>query len=142
VTVTDTVFSGDVANAASGFASRRVEVSGYGGGIDAGFGQLTATGVALVHNTATAGVAMSSASPAALQFGFATALAVGFGGGIYGGGTLTLNHSSVAGNFTLGTPSDISVRDGGRVDPASANNLIGTGGSGGLVNGVNGNIVL
>ena len=65
------------------------------------------------------------------------------GGGVdVAGGTLTLNHSSVAGNFTLGTPSDISVRDGGQVDPASANNLIGTGGSGGLVNGVNGNIVL
>jgi hypothetical protein len=48
----------------------------------------------------------------------------------------------VAGNFTLDTPSDLSARDGGRVDPASASNLIGDGGSGGLVNGVNGNVVL
>jgi hypothetical protein len=284
VTVTDTIFSGDVANAASGFASRRVEVSGYGGGIDAGFGQLTATGVALFHNTANAGSALSSASFAALKFGFATSSAVGYGGGIYAGGTLTvsdsnltgntansgaaagaitaegggiyevnaltltdslllgnvvnsgsgaiqlnaagggvsaaggtvansvvafnvvnsgsgigliylagggiedrrdmtvsdavvafnhvntnpssgqafdpnpssavgggvdvaggtltLNHSSVAGNFALDAPSDVNARDGGQVDPASANNLIGTGGSGGLVNGVNGNVVL
>jgi hypothetical protein len=56
--------------------------------------------------------------------------------------TLTLNHSVVAGNFTLGTPPDISARDGGQVDTASANNLIGDGGSGRLVNGVNGNVVL
>jgi hypothetical protein len=34
------------------------------------------------------------------------------------------------------------VRNNGQVDPASANNLIGAGGSGGLVNGVNGNVVL
>jgi hypothetical protein len=284
LTVTDTVFSGDVANAASGFASRRGEVWGYGGGIDAGFGQVTATGVALFHNTANAGSALSSASFAALKSGFATSLAAGYGGGIYGGGTLTvdestltgntansgtsggaihaegggiyevngltltdslvianlvnsgsgaiqlnasgggvsaaggtvtnsvvafnavntgsgigliylsgggietrrdmtvsnsvvlfnhvntnagsgfafdpnpssavgggidvaggtlsLNHSSVAGNFTLDTPSDINTHDGGQVDPASANNFIGTGGSGGLVNGVNGNRVL
>jgi hypothetical protein len=67
------------------------------------------------------------------------------GGGIEvaGGATrLTLNHSSVAGNFALNVASDIHTVDVGAVDPASANNLIGTGGSGGLVNGVNGNIVL
>jgi phospholipase/lecithinase/hemolysin len=67
------------------------------------------------------------------------------GGGIEvagGTGQLTLNNSSVAGNFALNAPSDIHVRDGGQVDPASAHNLIATGGSGGLVNGVNGNVVL
>jgi hypothetical protein len=79
------------------------------------------------------------------------------GGGVFGffsqatgcgievaGGTavLTLNNSSVAGNFALDVPSDIHVGDGGQVDPASAGNLIGTGGAGGLVNGVNGNVVL
>ena len=48
----------------------------------------------------------------------------------------------VAGNVALNTASDVHLRDGGVVDPASANNLIGTGGSGGLVNGVNGNVVL
>jgi len=36
----------------------------------------------------------------------------------------------------------VDPHDGGQVDPASANDLIGTGGSGGLVNGVNGNVVL
>jgi phospholipase/lecithinase/hemolysin len=284
VTVTATIFSGDVANAASGFASSDVEVSGYGGGLENDFAKMTATGVTLFDNTANAGSAMSSASTPALFLGFATARALGFGGGIYAGGTLTvsdndvigntansgtsawaihaegggiydfdaltltdslvianvansasgasqlnatgggisaaggavtgslvafnvvnsgsgiglvylsgggihdtgtltvansvlafnhvntdpnsgqafspnpssavgggidvdggtltLNHCSVAGNFTLGKPSDISTSNGGQVDPASANNLIGTGGSGGLVNGVNGNVVL
>jgi hypothetical protein len=283
-TVTDTVFSGDAADTASGFASRRVTVSGYGGGLDNDFAKMTVTGVALLHNTANAGSAMCSASMPALFVGFAIAHDLGLGGGIYAGGslavsdsdltgntansgasawdiqaegggiydfdaltltdslvlanvansasganqlnanggglsvaggtvtgsliafnvvnsgsgigliylsgggiydngsmtvtdsvlafndvntdptsghafafylsyavgggidvdggTLTLNHSSVAGNFTLGTPSDISARNGGQVDPASANDLIGTGGSAGLVNGVNGNVVL
>jgi phospholipase/lecithinase/hemolysin len=58
------------------------------------------------------------------------------------GGSLTLNHSRVARNFALGVVSHMSVRNHGRVDPASANNLIGAGGSGGLVNGVSGNVVL
>jgi phospholipase/lecithinase/hemolysin len=284
LTVTDTIFSGDVANAGSAYASASAEVSAWGGGIDAGFGQMTATAVALFHNTANAGSAISSASPVALAHGFATSLARGFGGGIFGGGTvtvsdsnlngntansgtsggaiqaegggiydlsaltltdsvvtanvvnsgsgaiqlnaggggisaaggtvtgsliasnvvnsctgisliylsgggihdtggmtvtssvlafnnvnteptsghayasnpssavgggidvdggtLTLNHSSVAGNFALNVASDINVHNGGQVDPASANNLIGSGGVGGLVNGVNGNVVL
>jgi hypothetical protein len=67
------------------------------------------------------------------------------GGGIEVAGTaaeVTLDFSTVAGNFALNTASDIHVRDGGLVDPASAGNLIGTGGSGGLVNGVNGNVIL
>ena len=83
----------------------------------------------------------------------------GFGGGIdgsitgvndtiayntatYGGGGLwgdfTLNNSLIALNTSgTGTPDDIS----GTVSSASAYNLIGTGGSGGLVNGTNGNQV-
>jgi hypothetical protein len=56
-------------------------------------------------------------------------------------GRLTLNDSGVAGDRSFHTPSDVDVQ-GGQVDPASANKLIGTGGSGGLVNGVNGNVVL
>ena len=83
----------------------------------------------------------------------------GFGGGIdgsitgvndtiayntatYGGGGLsgdfTLNNSLIALNTSgTGTPDDIS----GTVSSASAYNLIGIGGSGGLVNGTNGNQV-
>ena len=56
---------------------------------------------------------------------------------------LTLNNSIVAGNSTASGASDISLA--GIVGPppqiSGSNNLIGTGGSGGLVNGVNGNQV-
>jgi hypothetical protein len=74
----------------------------------------------------------------------------GFGGGIHntyaefdlGGllGTVTLNNSLVAGNFNgTGSPShDV----GGPIASNSSNNLIGDAASaGGLVNGVNGNII-
>ena len=55
------------------------------------------------------------------------------GGGLYNyGGSVTLTNTIVAGNNT-----DI----GGATPDSGSNNLIGTGGSGGLVNGVNGNIV-
>ena len=64
--------------------------------------------------------------------------------GYYGGGLLTAFGSSLLDNTLIalntsgtGTPDDIS----GTVSSASAYNLIGTGGSGGLVNGTNGNQV-
>jgi hypothetical protein len=66
----------------------------------------------------------------------------GQGGGLYSDGTVTLNNSIVGGN-TLSdgtTPSDID--GGGDVTAASSHNLIGPGGSGGLADGVNGNIVV
>ena len=64
----------------------------------------------------------------------------GLGGGLYvSGGTATLDNTIVAQN-TSGTgtsPDDID----GTVSSTSAYNLIGTGGSGGLTNGTNGNQV-
>jgi hypothetical protein len=54
---------------------------------------------------------------------------------------LTLNSSVVTGNLSLNTPSDISLLGTGQVNPASRHNVIGDGGSGGLVNGFNGNVV-
>ena len=67
----------------------------------------------------------------------------GDGGGILNSGTLTLTDSIVVGNRggsdPGSVPDDIS---GGPVDALqSRNDLIGSGGSGGLANGVNGNIV-
>jgi hypothetical protein len=63
------------------------------------------------------------------------------GGGIDNrGGTALLHNSIVAGNFNdlPGHPADDIL---GTVGPSSSYNLIGTGGSGGLSNGVNGNLV-
>ncbi len=62
-----------------------------------------------------------------------------FGGGVYNGGTATLTDTIVAGNTGLSSAaSDIY----GTVTGYSIYNLIGTGGSGGLNNGQNGNIIL
>ena len=63
--------------------------------------------------------------------------ATGGGSGLYvlNSSTVTLNNTIVAGN----TNGDIFVYQASNV--SGSNNLIGTGGSGGLVNGVNGNIV-
>ncbi len=54
----------------------------------------------------------------------------------FGTGVVTLTNTIVAANVGNAS-SDL----GGGIDPASSHNLIGTRGSGGLVNGVNGNLV-
>src|SRR5439155_20661327 len=57
--------------------------------------------------------------------------------------TVTLHNTIVADNFEgsgTTTENDI-IASNGAVDASSANNLIGTGGSGGLTNGTNGNQV-
>jgi CSLREA domain-containing protein len=53
--------------------------------------------------------------------------------------SIKLRNSLVAGNTVSGSPSDIVANPA--VDASSAFNLIGTGGSGGMVNGTNGNQV-
>ncbi len=70
----------------------------------------------------------------------------GSGGGLdTSAGTATLNNTIVAqntnGTGSGATPDDIALQGGAEVSSSSAYNLIGTGGSGGLTNGVNGNQV-
>jgi hypothetical protein len=66
----------------------------------------------------------------------------GTGGGIAASaGTTTLKNTIVAGNFNEDGASDAADDISGTVDPASSFNLIGTGGAGGLTNGVNNNQV-
>ncbi|HLF84050.1 MAG TPA: C25 family cysteine peptidase [Blastocatellia bacterium] len=66
----------------------------------------------------------------------------GSGGGIYQGGTsVFLRNTIVAGNFNDASPSTTADDIVGTVDSTSEYNLIGTGGSGGLTNGVNANQV-
>jgi phospholipase/lecithinase/hemolysin len=125
-TITDSVVAFNVVNSGSVVFLASL----FGGGID-DTGGLTVAGSSILFNSVNTNPGVSTGTTA--------------GGGIEvdgGAAQLTLNSSSVAGNFALNTPSDIGVRDSGQVDPASANNLIGTGGSGGLVSGVNGNVVL
>jgi hypothetical protein len=66
----------------------------------------------------------------------------GTGGGISASaGTTTLKNTIVAGNFNENGTTDAADDIGGTVDAASSFNLIGTGGAGGLTNGVNSNQV-
>ena len=66
----------------------------------------------------------------------------GTGGGIdVVSGTLTMNNTIVAGNFNGGSPSTTADDIAGSVVAASSFNLVGTGGAGGLTNGVNSNQV-
>jgi hypothetical protein len=69
-------------------------------------------------------------------------VAYGGGGLATSGGTTTLTNTIVAmntrGTGGAATPDDISTYGGGAVSSSSANNLIGTGGLGGLTN-INGN---
>jgi parallel beta-helix repeat protein len=60
------------------------------------------------------------------------------GGGLYNHGTATLTDTVVAGNTNASGAADIA----GPSAVTGSFNLLGTGGSGGLTNGVNGNIVL
>ena len=62
----------------------------------------------------------------------------GYGGGVFNAGTANLTDTIVAGNTDPSGPSDILANS----NVSGSDNLIGTGGSGGLVNGVEGNIVL
>jgi hypothetical protein len=68
--------------------------------------------------------------------------ALNAGGGIFlWDGTALLHNTLVAGNLRGGAAPVADDVPGTALDPASAGNLIGTGGAGGLVTGVNGNRV-
>src|SRR5262249_14539047 len=102
---------------------------------DAGGGILTTGALTGQHSTITQSHSDSNNDNSGTRFG-------AFGGGIFvaPGNSATLHNTIVAGNFRgsgTATESDID----GTVLASSTNNLIGTGGSGGLANGTNGNKV-
>jgi hypothetical protein len=127
LTVTASTLSGNVAQ-------------GPGGGI-ANTGNLQVTNSTLSGNRGSRGAAISQSSGmlalnSSTLSGNTASVA---NAGINLGAPASLQNSIVAGNvLTDGSASDLG---GGTVDAASAYNLIGTGGSGGLVNGVNHNLV-
>jgi hypothetical protein len=69
------------------------------------------------------------------------------GGGMFVDGPaafVTLNSTTMAANYALDPVAgrtNLNLRGGARVDPASAYNFIGGGSNSGLVNGVNGNVL-
>jgi hypothetical protein len=127
-------------------------LGGDGGGIFNGSSStLTMAETTLYHNNAHFGGGLDNLGTATLTSVTVTAnlvhpdLTAGYCAGLLvgTGGTLLLHNCIVAGNVNLGggLPSDIATVGTGTVDASSSYNLIGTGGSGGLVNGVNHNLV-
>jgi hypothetical protein len=115
---------------------------GNGGGMRLDRGTLYLGNSTLAWNLATGdGGAIASTAAAILNSDTIYGNdAGGKGAGVYNGGTLNLDNTIVAGNSnaTTGNPSDL---EGANADAASAYNLIGTGGSAGLTDGVNHNLV-
>jgi hypothetical protein len=128
-TITDSGVSDNIVNSGSG-----IRLLYLSGGAIYDSGKLTVSDGFLTFNNLNtdpgqgAGVNRSSATGGGIEAAGATAF-------------VTLNSSSVAANYALDKVNNIHL-SGGQVDPASANNFIGMGGSGGLVNGVNGNVVI
>ncbi|MBV9821646.1 MAG: right-handed parallel beta-helix repeat-containing protein [Actinobacteria bacterium] len=136
LTVSDSTISHNIATP---------RVANAGGGIE-NTGTLTMTDSTLYGNRAVVGGGLYSSGTASLTSVTVTAnTAVVSGSYTAGagldvaGGTLLLHNSIVAGNtfFSSSFASDIA----GTVSSASSYDLIGTGGSGGLVNGTNHNQV-
>lgn len=118
-----------------------------GGGL-ASKGLLTLVNVTLYGNTATSdGGGLQSSGTATLTNCTITANRVthgssgSFGGGIFAAAPLKIFNTIVAGNFQGAAPSTTANDIAGMLDAASAFNLVGSGGAGGLVNGVNTNQV-
>jgi hypothetical protein len=110
-----------------------------GGGLDS-VGTASVTECTVSGNSAEGGGGLSLGGNASLIGCTLSAnYASANGGGLDASGTANLKDTIVAGNTGGGSSaSDIS----GTVSTASSNNLIGTGGAGGLLNGSSGNIVL
>lgn len=114
----------------------------------------TSTSLTLINTTISGNSAGGSGGAVIVLGGTATSInstitnntadsdsnALGDGGGIRAhAGTITLKNTIVAGN--VNEVSDVADDISGTVDTASSFNLIGTGGAGGLTNGVNNNQV-
>jgi hypothetical protein len=135
-TVTGSTFSGNSAGS-------------EGGAIDNNGTLLRLLSCTLYGNSAVSdGGGLKTSGPAQVVNCTITANRVTVGaGGIFGGGiddqgtAATLTNTIVAGNFQGAAPSTTANDIAGTVGPGSSNNLIGTGGSGGLANGSNQNQV-
>ncbi len=122
-------------------------VSGRGGGLGTGSGTTTLTNTTITGNTAlVGGGGVANYGPTALTACTISGNTSATGGGIanlnlYGyTGAATLTDTIVAGNIAPGgAASDIGGNDPTGV--AGTDNLIGTGGSGGITGGMGGNLV-
>ncbi len=127
LTISDSTISGNQGGGISNGGTATISDSTISGNTARTGGGIFNDGTATISNSTISGNAATTVG----------------GGGIYiriivGGAAVTIVNSIVAGNLSLGSPSDI----GNNLTAASVHNLIGDAATaGGLVNGVNGNIV-
>ncbi len=114
--------------------------SGDGGGVYVNFGTATLTNCTISGNSADAGGGVDNFATAIIDACTIEAnSASAYGAGLVNfSGTATLTDTIVAGNTSSGAASDISTMGG---TLTGSYDMIGTGGSGELSNGVDGNIV-
>ncbi len=122
----------------------------FGGGLEnagaATLGTANLTDCTISGNSAVSGGGLENAGTATLTAATVSGNSAsgdpagpgGSVGGVYNHGKAKLTDTIVAGNTNPSGASDI----GGARDVSGSANLVGTGGSGGLVNGVDGNIIL
>ncbi len=128
--------SGTLALVNSTVAENNVSDGGIGGGLYVYSGTLTLVNSTVAENNVSGGSIGTSPS------GGTCCYSDGVAGGLYvGRGTVTLDSTIVALNTDSSTSGVTADDIAGTVSSSSAYNLIGTGGSGGLVNDVNGNQV-
>jgi Bacterial Ig-like domain (group 3) len=126
LTLTDSTISGNSAH--------------YGGGIHTFVDNLTLTDCTVSGNSSQygGGIGIYGGTATLTNVTITANRSVNAVGGLeILAGTVTLGNTIVAGNFRGASPSDIN----GSVAATSSYNLIGTGGTGGLVNGTNNNQV-
>jgi hypothetical protein len=108
-------------------------------------GKATVTNIAVAHNNGVLGAGIfnvGSLTVVSATIADNAVIAGGVGGGVDAAAGSTGLYDTIVAQNTSGTASGSPASDvAGTVLPASANNLIGTGGSGGLATGTNGNLV-
>jgi hypothetical protein len=115
----------------------------YAGGGIYNFGSSTIINSTVANNTATyAGGGIYNFNTATITNStIAYNSTTGYGCGLYVQDYTTLNNTIVALNTNNGSPDDISTGSTPFLSSSAYNNLIGTAGSSGVTNGVNGNII-
>ncbi len=132
---------GTLTIANSTIAGNNVSYGGIGGGLYVYSGTLTITNSTIADNNVSGGSRFTTPS------GGTSVFSDGIAGGLYveglyvGSGAVTLDNTIVALNTDTSTSGVTADDIDGTVASSSAYNLIGTGGSGGLTDGTNGNQV-
>jgi CSLREA domain-containing protein len=141
LTITNSTISGNTANTGGGVANSDGTLTINNSTISGNSATVSGGGIFTVRFTLTTVTNVTNCT-ITNNIADSDGDASGVGGGMTRqDGTVTLHNTIVAGNFNEDGVTDAADDIGNSVEAASSFNLIGTGGSGGLTNGVNNNQV-